>query len=311
MNKIFIVLFAISITTVVSQSCSNFLASDFGIQTLNSTTNETTGLYYCKSLNNSDSCCHATTINGFQQKADDMIARLTSLVSKRDIFLIQKREEVWKLRGDFDRLGAVAEKVFNTIMAQDLIFGRTLSLSYSGIGLGLSTLAWAMNLNITGLHSTFPLYQEKRSQCIIELVRTQAAAWCLACDPYAESKGLSGSTLTFSTELQNRIFDSCGEFILLAAEQNVFLMLHYASKGLDGMIEGLEKISNGDFVGGESVFYQALHINASSLGAFDPPSDEEKVAQLPLFCTTLHCSWIFTDLFYNGKNQRSSSCSWR
>jgi len=314
MNKIFIVLFAISITTVVSQSCSNFLASDFGIQTLNSTTNETTGLYYCKSLNNSDSCCHATTINGFQQKADDMIARLTSLVSKRDIFLIQKRNEVWKLRGTLNRLKVASDNALLAITTQGglsfNISGGSGGSGFLGSGNGgqafavmivaavFSEMAGQITENMTSLQSNFTLYQQKRSECVIELVKTQAAAWCLACDPLAGSKGLSGGLLSLGYELQERIIGSCGEFIVLAAEQSIFLSLYYMSAALNGMANALERIGNGDLDGGVEGFFLAMTASSS----LAPPSlDEQKVVELPSYCTKSQCSWIFEKLFYNGK----------
>jgi len=297
MNKIFIVLFAVSITTVISQSCSNSLASYLEIPNLQTITNETTGLLYCKSLKNSDSCCSATTINGFQKRADELIERLTTLVSKRDISWIQKRNDILKHRETYDRLGIAAERARNTIEAQGN-YSRDRD-SPSGYAHIAGYIFWRANSvieNITDIQSNFTLYQEKRRECIIEMVKTQAAAWCLACDPYVGSKGLSGGILNFSDELQNRIISSCSEFIDLAFYQDLILSLHYMRAGLSGMIDGLGKIINGDFEGGVETF--SLAMNASF--SLNPPPDEEKTIR-HIWCSPYACPWIFTDLFYNGK----------
>jgi len=291
MNKIFIVLLAITVTTVVGQSCTNFLATKFGFA-VESNPIQSTGLNFCNSFKTTTTCCDSSIINTFQTKTNTLLTELTQLVSGRDTFLIQARKVAYSLRSTFERLKTASAAAVPNLEAAGNEAAFVLLMA-----VGFSEMATQMVDQFTTLQEAFIDYQTDRRDCVMEFVNLQAAAWCLACDPNFSSKGISGGALTISDSIKTKLVEKCVPFILLADSQNVFITLYYTSAIFSGIATAMEQIAGGNTQGGLQSFAMAL---VASANVTPPSSLTQTPVEVPGFCSENGCDWLFTDVFNQG-----------
>jgi len=294
---------------VIGQACSNYLSRGQEISTLQSSI-QSTGLTYCKSLKTANTCCATDVINGFADKAKALLARLTTSVSNRDKFIIQARKSAFALRGALARIQAATPKAtenlqnYNPVSDSNSGASGSIDLDASvllGIANGFGEIASSLSGNLTELVGGFDSFQEKRKECVEQLVNLQTAAWCLACDPTSSSQGLGSDTLTLNSALSEKLVTSCAPFIVLSAGQNAFIAIHFMSGLLNGMAGAMEKMAANDIQGGLNDFVMALFSMISSGAVSAPSSDDQKASTIPDGCTETSCSWITESLFKHGQ----------
>ena len=151
--------------------------------------------------------------------------------------------------------------------------------------------------NIDSLKATFTTYQKSRTTCVVELIRLQSAAWCLACDPYSTTKGFSAATRTISIseKVCNRLQDSCFNFVSSASDQNVILTASYMSDLFDSFAILIKALLTGDT--SEMSQFSSDETNESG----SPSSPEETPSEIPDDCTSENCDWICESLFVAGQ----------
>jgi len=292
---------------VIGQACSTYLSTGQEISTLQSSI-QSTGLNYCKSLKTANTCCAADVINGFADKAKALLARLTTSVSNRDKFIIQARKSAFALRSALARIQAATPKASENLQnynpVSDSNSGTSGSMDASFllvIATGFGEVASSLSGNLTELVGGFDSFQEKRKECVEQLVNLQTAAWCLACDPNSSNQGLGAETLTLNSALSEKLVTSCAPFIVLSAGQNAFIAIHLMSGLLNGMAGAMEKMAANDIEGGLNDFVMALFSMISSGAVSEPSSVDQKASTLPNGCTETSCSWITESLFKHGQ----------
>lgn len=291
-RSIFIIL-ALTIASALGQSCSgNPLQATFDFTPLSSPQSGS-NLNFCKSLKVGTTCCSDSVVNDFQKKSEQLIGRLTEVAAARDRFLIRARNSIYGLKPTLERLNTAYEKALPNLGSVDP--ENALAMGFLvGMSGALQQLSVYIMDNITNFQANFTQYQISRSVCVVELVKTQAAAWCLACDPNYATNGISNGQLSLSTDLQDRILDSCYNFIYLSVTQNSVIFIYYMRELFNGMANAMQSVADGNFDA-------ATQFLASLMNYAPPtPTTNELPVELPLGCTSNSCSWIFNDLFKNG-----------
>jgi len=147
------------------------------------------------------------------------------------------------------------------------------------------------------LKTNFNTYQTSRATCIVEMVKLQAAAWCLSCDPEYSLKGVDSSGyIQFSTELQQRLNSACYQYLSSSNDQNVLLLVNTLSSRLEAFSNSLDQISNNDLSG-----FTNLHTALDELYNPSPLATSQQPASLPSTCTSINCEFIWTSIFSQGK----------
>ena len=294
MNKTIFVILALTIASVLGQSCSgNPLRAVFGFTALDSP-KDGSNLNFCKSLKASTTCCDDSVVNDFQKKSDQLIRKLTDRVAARDRFLIKARNSVYSLKPTLERLITAYEKALPNLGSVDSDNALAVDL-LATMSEAFQQLSIYIRDDITNFQANFTQYQKSRSACVVELVKTQAAAWCLACDPNYAAKGLSNSQLSFSTDLQDRILDSCYEFFSLSATQNSVISIYYMREMVNGMANAMQMVADGNFAAATQFL--------TRLADYVPPisdNNNELPVELPPSCNSNSCPWIFNELFKNS-----------
>jgi len=82
MNKAILIILSLTVCSVFGQTCvGNPLTTAFGISPLANPTSGSTHTY-CKTLKEGTSCCTDEVVNGFQAKANELIANLTATLQE-------------------------------------------------------------------------------------------------------------------------------------------------------------------------------------------------------------------------------------
>jgi len=300
MNKIIFAVLSLIIASAIAQDCNNQLTASFNFGT--GSLQNGNGLSYCQSLKAGQTCCDNSVIGTFQSKADQMIQELTSTVSARDQFLIKSRNAVYKLKPLLERLGTATVAALTSLLTIDPSgVGLTQDdmaaiMTVANVAQMFSTLSAYLITDVSQFQTNFTEYQKGRSTCIVELVKTQAAVWCLACDPNYATKGVSGTSITLSQTVQDRIFNACIDYISLSAMQNSVITLNFLMTDLSKMVNALESIANGNNNG----LAELLSLNGSK-PTNGPANNNETPVEEPNGCNESGCDWLFTSLFANGK----------
>jgi len=149
---------------------------------------------------------------------------------------------------------------------------------------------------VPNITASFGAYQRSRSTCVVQMIKLQAAAWCLSCDPAYASKGVTSSGVQLSNNLCNRLQSSCYEFVSRSASQSVVLYVKSLSSWLQSMSASLRKIAQNDITG-------LADLGTISAAVYNSnTSKNESPVSMPNGCTGIgSCSWICTDLFSQGQ----------
>jgi len=124
------------------------------------------------------------------------------------------------------------------------------------------------------------------------MLRTQAAAWCLACNPNYNSLGVVSGELVLSSNLKETLLENCFDYLSYADLQSGVLYYHYLYDYLDDVIEALDAIADGDS-DGESKLEAAT--TASDDAGSDVTDVTKRLVSLPASCTSKKCDWISDD----------------
>jgi len=290
----FLSIFLLQITFVTSTTCNNPLAATFELPAL--TTSETIGaVSYCKSLQNSDSCCSADVIQTFQSISDTLVSGITKEIIKRDTFLLNTRKYVLPtLTNKLNTMRILTQKSLVAIAAVTSFDISTLH-DYAN---GLYELSELLTTDLSRLTANYTVYQQARTNCFNTMMQTQMAALCLACEPIWSTKGLtSAGVLTLSSTVKSRLLDSCWDYLSFSDAQNSIIGINYMSSYLDRINAAFEKIVKGDYSG----YPEALYLMGNTrYGPSNPTSNAQIPSSLPENCEMTQCDWIYTDLFKDG-----------
>ena len=304
--------FTILITSQISaQDCDNPLLTTYNFTALSSPEDTTDDFKYCKSL--TQTCCSADTVNGFKEKANDLIARLTESVAKRDIFLVDIRTKVIpKLQNKFQSLKNHAEKAIKTLNKKNNKGEKkthekgdtsdTTETTDNTEAIAMIQKFGDMKDQLGNLvpkaKSEFAHFQQLRAKCIVKLVKIQAAAWCLACDPDYSSKGITAGSLELSHGLKQSLISSCLKYFTHSEKQNRLLSFSYLSDSLDTLITGLKSIANGTQE--DTGDFESAAID-SEFNSMNVTEETQKPVYFPANCTEDSCDWIELALFVAGE----------
>jgi len=319
MKAILSFLFFATISYVSSTICgTNPLLRAFDITVGSNEAKVVQGLNYCKSLKDKEVCCSAETINGFQARSDALIKRLTAAVAKRDVSLIDIRKNTLPSLDGKLRAMKQASLTAITAIGQSMsnIGGTTgeggssnggglvdaMNIMLLAIIQGYGEMATILTDNLGTLQSNFTDYQEHRASCVVNIVKIQAAAWCLACDPNWIEQGIDvKGALTFSTELTQDLTDSCYDYFAGAASQSMIFGINMISSSLSAMTNAMNKIAKKDPAGSTELF------TAIASSAINGAVDASQIPiDFPKDCNRDKCNWISASLFNNGKLDEDS-----
>jgi len=299
MNKIIIVLLSLVATTVIGQSCSdNPLSDQFDFTLLNNPTT-VSGLNYCKSLKSGDSCCSAETINTFQNRTDELLERLSETVVARDKYLIQIREELYDNRTKVENFIKAFEAAW-AIYSEDYENGDLNSdvddiISISAF---LNETSYSFYKDTEAFIANFTEFQKSRSTCFVEMVRSQAASWCLACDPNVEDY-LDGSYLKFASEFQTRVIDACYDYLDLSVSQSLIIFSKFFAPGIENLTLWLENAAQGNEISNEETSNFLYDVFYSSM--IEESENPARYPAVEFVCdSSQECDFIFDYIFYQG-----------
>jgi len=291
-------------SSVSSTTCgSNPLLDIYGITAAFSDAQVVSGINYCKSLQGKETCCDADTINGFQDKADDLLKKLSSAVGKRDQSLIKIRKDVLpSLSGKLSSLedaSAKAAAKIQKIMAAGGSGDATTDMMNAlvlAMAMVYEQMAKQLTDSLSAIKDDFTDYQKARSTCVVDIVKIQAAAWCLACSPEYTTEGVSASGIEFSDNLIQTLTDSCTAYFTGAVTQSVIFSVDLMASYLSSITSAFKDVANGDEDGATN-FMTALTKMAASQAEL---SSASMPVELPSGCTADECDWIATTMFKGG-----------
>jgi len=281
-------------SSVSSTTCgSNPLLETFNLTADFANAQFVPGLNYCKSLQNNETCCSAATINNFQARTDALLNRLRSSAAQRDESLIYIRDTlIPSLNGELQVMYQASYQAFMKLMMSPPVNFTVMGAVqyYAQMARGFTDPQ-----SIEIMKDNFTSYQASRTACVINIVKIQAAAWCLACDPEFESKGVSEDGIEFSENLVETLTDSCYYFIDRARILSTYFSFNEISPLLPNITAALNKIAAGDMTGGSELVTIAQATPVVPQDVFYRP------VSFPQNCNVFSCQRIATDLFEQGK----------
>lgn len=161
------------------------------------------------------------------------------------------------------------------------------------------------------IKNDFNDFQRSRSSCVIELLQLQSAAWCLACDPNWEEKGVvvvdEVLSITLSDRVCKRLQSSCYKFITKSAGQSAILSVKTISSMIDQVAASMEKLANDDETGLDDLA-DAVNGNTENVPADDTPDENAgQPVRVPDECTKDDdCDWICDNMFKAGKIEETN-----
>lgn len=284
MNKVFLAFALLCITKVWGLACTNPLRSQFQF-TSPPVAQVAQGISNCKSLRNVESCCTTTSFNSIQAKTDSMLNSLRAEVIARDKNLQDIRiNYLPNIVNTLERLKAASKRLQD--QAQEAGEQESIADAFDGISSIVDL--------IPKLRADIIKYQKARTVCVVQMVRLQAAAWCLACDGNYLSKGLSASgVLTLSTNACNRLVDACYDYFAGTQELTGLLELKLLGPLIESLTVAMEKFSVGDMSGVEDYIKVVDGLTNGS----GPSSNAEMPSYVPASCTKESCPFICETLF--------------
>jgi len=266
-------------------TCNNPLKSKFSFEGPN-TAAVAEGIKNCKSLQGKASCCNADTFNKIQSKTDELLAKLKESVMSRDRAITDIRKNVIpSLMDSLRRLKEAAKKLASQPG------GNAAMLT------GINEIA-NISDKTGNMKESFMSYQKTRTSCVVQMVKLQAATWCLACDPDWASKGVNTQgNVTLSTNMCKRLSNICYDYINGGKSLNDFIQVKLMAPLFNTMATAVEKLANGDTSG--LVELQTAFTNALTQTTL-PSNDAEKPLKIPASCNKDSCSLICNTMFKDG-----------
>jgi len=269
---------------VTAQDCNNPLIDVFGFTDTFSTP-KSQSFNYCKSLKGKSVCCSKKIINKFQKMTDTLVSRLKEMVKERDLYLMNTLEELvpqyLSLNKKFnDTIGAAFTKVQATNPSEYLKL------------LSLVNLVAPKALKFELMRNTFSTiltsFQKARVTCVTRMIRIQAAAWCLACDPnYSTQQGVGATgSVVLASKICNRIKRGCYDYMEYSNELSLILEANTLLSIYTELVDNLEDIANTGTV---------PDIDLTS--SFSITGDKERPTYIPSTCPEdTYCDWFCTNL---------------
>jgi len=227
--------------------------------------------------------------------------RLRETVVKRDESLIYIRDTlIPSLSTELQAMYQAAGQAYQKIRSVGM---QTVDPDVPGLVFFIGNMARGFTNpdSIAIMKDNFTSYQESRTTCVIDIVKIQAAGWCLACDPEFESKRVSADGIDFSDALVKTLTDSCYSSIRRADIMNTYFSFYQMSFFLGDITAALNKIAEGDMTGTDLKNIA----NAS-------PAIPQDIYYRPITsptsqtCSVVTCPWIETDLFKKGKLEENT-----
>lgn len=232
-SLIILALFAVSAFT---QSCGNPMAEFVNITTLDTPSSDLSNIPYCKNLQTEGStCCSTDTVNDLKDKVVAFKNWLTAIAVERDIV------SVTTFNSSVNNITkAVAD--FQTVVKE---YGDILPLKYklkmATLGNTIGKSLDEVKSNLTSVKNTFISFQKARAKCFKTLLLIQASAYCLACDPEWDNRGVnSDGTINMGQNVCSRIQEGCYEFVDLQQQQNQLFFIQIFSQTLGQIKDTLE-----------------------------------------------------------------------
>jgi hypothetical protein len=260
-------------------------------------------LPYCNGLKEGQTCCSSQTVTTFQDQLNELTERLHNFAAARDLYLAQIKERYVQLfrnalgNVDFGNPGSI----FNLENFVENI-GDQIEASFDIFNTVASELG---NIN-DNFYASLRTYQQSRTNCFSTVLKAQASAWCLACDPNYATKGVSDDgTIAFSDNLCQTITSACYPFLeqsvnfnpLIRARQSLEKLRNiqaYANNNDD--TDGDDDTTDGDDDTNDPA---ATNVPAQE-NVFNPISSQKTVT-IPEGCSGEGCSWQCQNLFAESK----------
>jgi len=316
MSKHFaIICIFLSLSAVPSLATSGDCSATSALRTLYGLSNSVTtpqtysDLKYCKSLKNSSVCCTDTDINSFQDKTAALLTNLTSKVATRDTYLKNVQDNVLPgLKTSLASFSSTAGQFATTMAALGGGgFGSNDTSDFTdaiGVFQNASKVITSLSAN---LKTDYTNYQKSRSSCVVEMVKLQSAAFCMACDPSATSKGYNsfGVDFSISDRVCNRLKDSCVSYIAAAGDQNTLIQASYGAAVITSLNTFMQTFSDPNaFTDANAATTAAklenFDVSTIFSGIQKPASDLVAPAAPIEDCTSTSCDFVCGDLFYGA-----------
>jgi len=163
--------------------------------------------------------------------ASDLQTDLTTLVTSRDNALVNSRDTALPAAlSNLNTLNGLMTSALNNIPT------TTPTAPQTGATTAITTLQGYLQEyinNLGTLKSTFTQYQKDRATCINAMIMSEAAIWCLACDPNYATKGVTvtaaqagppavpaSATVTYDSTTCATLITACQPFVTDAQTQN-------------------------------------------------------------------------------------------
>lgn len=305
MQKLFAVFcIALALSTVSAQTCASTasLRAAYGLSNSMVTAATASGVNYCKSIKSSAVCCTAAQMNNFQTMSDGVVTAFTNSVAAKDVAVAAiggsngqsaLTTATANLNTAISNLLAPTAGALSADMVAQMtaLFQVTIN---AGLGFDPANLTASLATTFGNISATLTQLQQYRSTCAVELVKTQASAWCLSCDPTAETKGYNATanTLTMSNDVCARLQTACYNYIANSNLQNVALQVGPIANYIQGAANLMSSVTSATAATAFTAF------NATSYYTAAP---QVQSGSLPSGCTSAtNCDWICTSLFQNG-----------
>lgn len=281
-------------TISLADDCKNPLLAALGFTALSSPTSGA-GLKFCRSLKNAQTCCSSDTIASIQDKISNLGQRLKDSVVTRDKAISEARDQ---LLPAFSQSVKKLQDAVNKMASNPQLIGADTAI-LTAITTAFDALGQEANNGAAGLKKSFGGFQKSRTSCVVEILKLQSAAFCLACDPAYASKGVAADgSITFSDKVCKRLQSSCFSFVTAAAAQSQLLAIKTMAEMIDKLTTAIAKVAKGDTSGATDM-----------VGVFSSYSLSETPTapvQVPDKCTASDCQWICKNLLVKGKLQETT-----
>lgn len=282
-------LFSTLLLYTLAQNCQNPLLQLYDIPGLSSPISGK-DLYYCKNLRTGQTCCSAEVVKGFQAQVNALKYKLERVGGTRDLYNLQLHEQYLQQFLDLLQTLSKYSNNINKIQNQDNDIGNKLS---EQVALFQSIANDVKSLKDNFVNAMLK-YQKARATCFTTVMKVEASAWCLACDPNYKSKGVqTDGTIVFSDNLCTTISQSCYDFIIQSEAFNPYIMMRQAIGRLDSINKYLETyVKNADTIPGYVIENDYLQTTNATEKTISVPSSD---------CTNVgNCPWQCQNLLTNG-----------
>jgi len=270
---------------LLAQDCNNPLLSTFNLTGLDAP-QTVSGLVFCDNLQSGQTCCSAETVQGFQDRLDNLTTSLQNLGGQRDVYLTELYANYSdQFQSAADDLTDYSDEI-DRLQRDNATIGDEVRAQYNVI----NRIANALDNIDDHFKSSVREYQQRRSACFNTVLQVQSSAWCLACDPNYSNLGVqSDGSVNSSPEVCNAIQSSCALYTERADYFNPLWQAQQAYQQLVNLTRYLRDYKNNNYVIPENVTLEN--------DIFVPTNDTETTSALPENCTQDSCQWQCENFF--------------